>query len=397
MYKKKKQIYFFIFLIAFSLCDVIFSKEIENLHFIGTIIAIRNEKFYTAKLEKISKEEYKILRSENPILYSLNASSEISHCFKILHGYHYHKKHYLHLLEMPCKYKNLYPKIIEVGDKLYIQRETIKKTSSNNKLFPQNIKEKYPKIIIHPIDKKEMIYVPEDYLLYGQGIDPEDSSFNIFYYNWNLETVPKINAFYIDKYEVTNKEFLIFCLQTDYKCPEFLKSLKKEDWNKPFIYATYNDVKAYANWAKKEIPTEWEWELAAKGGFKEFLQKSKMYDKSIFPEFPSSIEHCNTLEHWEKEPEVIDVYKLKDINFRGIVGLCGNALEWTSSYFLPYPGHRFSKIEHQHLAGKFYRVLRGGAFYLPLEKAKVYKRIVGGNPDFKNDPIGGFRLILRTK
>jgi len=367
----------------------------EDFKFVGNIIAIRNEEVYTVQILSSF-----LLSSNNPFpyrnLYSINSHNEITHCFKYLYFYIYQSQYLLHLLKVPCPFLTNNSELIKVGDKIFFKVEP--NTSINNKVKEeiQNQKE-IPKIIIHPIDKKEMIYVPEDYLLYGQGLDPQDSSFNFYYFEWNLENIPHIQAFYIDKYEVTNKEFLTFCIQTNYSCPAFLKQLKREDWNKPYIFATYKDVEEYALWAKKQIPTEWEWELAAKGGFNEFLKKNQLFDKNLFPEYPSDPDNCNTIEKWEEKPQVIDVYKLKDINFRGIVGLCGNALEWTSSYFYPYPGNRFIKKEHQYLAGRFFRVLKGGAFFLPKEMAKVYKRLIGGSPDFKNDPVGGFRLILRAK
>jgi hypothetical protein len=385
---------FLIYLLIIFINFLVYSKEQESYELLGVITSIRNQDIYTLEIQNaISQDLLNDLKNNHLNLYSINSSNEITHCFLSLFLYHHNKKHYLHLIKIPCEHSVNLSDTVEMGDKVYLitkQKEVINEFKSKTQ------ETTIPKIIVHPIDKKIMIYVPEDYLLFGQGTDPKDSSFNPYYFNWNLETIPKINAFYIDKYEVTNKEFLTFCFQTNYSCPEFLKKLKKEDWDKPFIYATYKDVEAYAEWTKKEIPTEWEWELAAKGGFQEFLKKSQIFSKEVFPEFPSDPNHCNTKEKW-KTPQLMSVYQLKDENFRGIVGLCGNALEWTSSYFLPYPGNRFFLKEHRYLTGKFFRVLKGGAFFLPLEYAKTYKRILGGSPNFSGDPIGGFRLILRAK
>lgn len=365
----------------------------ENLLIIGTITGIRNENIYTIEInENINHNLLKEIRDQHSIIYSINNKQEFNACFEPLFLYHYESKHYLNVLKIPCIYDDL--KLLKKGISVVyvLQKDQKLKPVSEDKTLKE-----IPKILFHPIDKKEMIFVEEDYLLFGQGQNPEDASFNKFYYDWSLENIPKIKSFYIDKYEVTNLEFSIFCKMTQYPCPDFLNKLNDEDKNKPYIYATYKDVESYAKWTNKEIPTEWEWELAAKGGFKEILKQNTIYNAQKLPELPNAKENCNTLEIWKENPQPINVYKLKDVNFRGIVGLCGNALEWTSSYFLPYPGHRFTNKEHQALAGKFFRVLRGGAFYLPVEKAKVYTRIVGGIPTYKSDPIGGFRLILRSQ
>ncbi len=381
--KYSKFLYLLILIVCLPISNV--TGDPKNLIFVGTIYAIRNKDIFTIEIDTSIPKEY-LEKISHSLLYSVNSNNEIDSCFKPLYTYFYKNTYYTHILKIACSYQTLYPQQIIKGSKIYLALGS--EVNSQQTSHIQQKQKDIPKIIIHPIDKKEMIYVPEDYLLFGQGDFPEDSSYNRYYYDWNLENIPKINAFYIDKYEVTNIEFLNFCIQTQYNCPDFLNSLTKEDYHKPYIYATYKDVENYARWAKKEIPTEWEWELAAKGGFNEFVSNLNLIQKGFFPEFPSNPENCNTLEKWMDKPQPMDVYQLKDINFRGIVGLCGNALEWTSSFFLPYPGFRFLNLEYQNVSGKFFRVLRGGSFYLPIYKAKVYTRIIGGN-EFSNDPMGG--------
>ncbi len=380
-----------VIIIFFSFGKSLISNE--SFLTLGTISAIRNETFYTIEIkEDISYELLKELQEKRPTIFSMNSKNELNACFRPVFFYNYESKYYLHTIKIPCIYDKA--ELLKKGFAIVM---TLLPQEQLKPIMEEKVGREIPKILFHPIDKKEMIYVEEDFLLFGQGHNPDDASFNKFYYDWSLENIPKIRSFYIDKYEVTNLEFSIFCKMTQYPCPKFLEKLNHEDKNKPYIYATYKDVESYAKWTNKEIPTEWEWELAAKGGFKEILKKNTIFNSEILPEFPDNKENCNTLEKWDRNPQPIDVYKLKDVNFRGIVGLCGNAPEWTSSFFLPYPGHRFTNKEHQVLAGKFFRVLRGGAFYLPLEKAKVYTRIVGGTPTYQNDPIGGFRLILRSQ
>lgn len=238
-------------------------------------------------------------------------------------------------------------------------------------------------LIIHPVDKKEMVYIPDDYLVFGQGTDESADDFNPYFYERDVSATPHIRAFYMDRTEVTNQEYYRFCKKTGHPIPpEWKDGFPQEQANHPFLYATFADAQAYAHWTGKRLPTEWEWELAARGGLRDlgigdFNKSPPAYATGNDPT------GCITLEHGRS----VAVNELQDKNRRGLAGMCGNAPEWTSSYYAPYPGARFSRY-----MGRIRRVLRGGAYYLPVDRARAWARLPASELD-----KAGFRLIMDAR
>lgn len=112
-----------------------------------------------------------------------------------------------------------------------------------------------------------------------------------------LDTIMVLDDYYIDRYEVTVRQFADFVAATAYRtqaekdgysiveggkrikrvtwqCDEKGKPRKAEDYDKyPVIYVTWDDAQAYATWAGKRLPTEAEWEHA----FRESAKSKYLY------------------------------------------------------------------------------------------------------------------------
>ena len=136
----------------------------------------------------------------------------------------------------------------------------------------------------------------------------------------------QVRGFFIDLTEVTNAEFKKFLDETGYK-PEhdknFLKhwvdgKMPEELAEHPVVYVDLSDARAYARWAKKRLPTEIEWQLAAQGN-----------DQRKWPwgEEPPDASRCNMTRN-----KTLDVRScLAGRSPYGCYHMAGNVWEWTES------------------------------------------------------------------
>ncbi len=254
------------------------------------------------------------------------------------------------------------------------------------------------KSVIHPIDRKEMMLVTRGLFIFGQGSDASQDNFNPFFNEPSIATLKEIPSFYIDKYEVTNSEYQYFLHQTNTQAPAhwISGSFPEGEENHPVTYLTYREVEKYARWVGKRIPNEFEWEKAARGGG--IIQYTNRDESIVYQiittkypfgdEFDSLL--CNTRE--TKLGKTVSVFELptEGASPYGVIGMCGNAAEWTSSWYELYPGHHLKSFSF----GKIYKVVRGGSFSENAKNSTGLARSYGGIPNLSEDRRAGFRLVM---
>jgi formylglycine-generating enzyme required for sulfatase activity len=188
------------------------------------------------------------------------------------------------------------------------------------------------------INPGEMVLIPAGEFIFGHDGEPT--------------TAPQqkvfVPAYYIDKYEVTMQEYLKFAVDTSYQAQGDWRSLWAPDKaNIPVVNITWDDAVAYAKWANKRLPTEIEWEKAARGekGFRYPWGEEWQAGKA------------NTFESGIKAPAEIGSYT-GDVSPYGVHDMLGNVKEWTGDYFKAYKG---SKTQNKDFGDRF-RVLRGADY-----------------------------------
>lgn len=193
----------------------------------------------------------------------------------------------------------------------------------------------------------------------------------------------KITAFYVDKFPVSNQQYFDFVNSSGYN-PEdttnYLKHWKKgkfirEDASKPVVWIDLNDVRAYAEWAGKRLPTEAEWQFAAQGsdGRKwpwgnepdstKYNHDDRLMPSGTWPEgaSPFGVEDL-TGNVWQL---TADVYDNGSYNFVMIRG--GSYFQPTSSWWY----------------------VQGGP--LPLDKRQMLLLV---SPGFDRNATVGFRCVM---
>lgn len=125
----------------------------------------------------------------------------------------------------------------------------------------------------------------------------------------------------------------------------------------PVCHVCYHEAEAYARWAGKRLPTEFEWEAAA--SWDPATGRNRLYPWGDEPPTPL---HAN-LDQLAFEPAPVGAYP-RNRSPIGCYGMIGDIWEWTSSDFRGYPGYEsFPYREYSEVFfGRAYKVLRGGSW-----------------------------------
>jgi formylglycine-generating enzyme required for sulfatase activity len=189
----------------------------------------------------------------------------------------------------------------------------------------------------------------------------------------------------MDKYEVSNADYYKFVNNASARPPLSWTDgqFNPLEGDLP-VLVTFHEATAYARWAGKRLPTEEEWEKAARGPVG---SRTGMYPwRGRFnPNF------ANSLEYWRgRQPSLLPVRSFEGHSSHyGIVNMAGNVAEWTSSWYLPYIGNNMRDDRF----GRRFKVVRGGAFYNSRDMLRVTARGLGGYPNLRQDNQFGFRCV----
>ena len=222
-----------------------------------------------------------------------------------------------------------------------------------------------------------------------------------------------IDAFYIDKYPVTNEQFkefvdanpqwgrprrfdrfFAFNFQDGYYLHHWEKNnYPRERIDHPVVHVSWYAAMAYAQWIGKRLPTEAEWEKAARGG----INGQK---------YPWGDEIDAGKANYHKRHHQTTPIGRYPANGYGLYDMVGNVWEWCvdewdksfyafSSKDNPVCGDSIESIVQNYTASKALHVLRGGSWYNTAYNIRLAKRS-GAVPTYANSNIG-FRCVIPVR
>jgi formylglycine-generating enzyme required for sulfatase activity len=203
-----------------------------------------------------------------------------------------------------------------------------------------------------------MIRIPgDDFVFRVQGTEIEGGASNMVDVQYPWEDSPRrfhehemtVAPFYIDKFPVTNAQFKQFLDAAHYAPKDQIDFLR--DWkngtfptgwdNRPVTWVSLEDARAYAAWAGKRLPHEWEWQLAAQGTDGRAFPWGQFWSSANVP--------LAATNRTMPGPDPVDAHPTGASPY-GVMDMVGNVWQWTDEYV----------DEHTRAA-----IVRGGEYYQP--------------------------------
>ncbi len=187
-----------------------------------------------------------------------------------------------------------------------------------------------------------------------------------------------VPTFSMELFEVTNAQFAAFVADTGYVTEAETggsagwKPLAEGKDNYPVVKVTWNDAKAFCEWAGRRLPTEAEWEKAARGTDARKFPWGDDWDAN----------RANVKEAGFRGTTPVGTFADGASPF-GIFDMAGNVWEWTADWYQPYPGNTVADPFY----GEEFKVLRGGGWFDEPDQVLTTNRS-STSPTAANDDIG---------
>ena len=224
------------------------------------------------------------------------------------------------------------------------------------------------------IDTEEMVLIPAGEFLMGSSEEDVEWFLQEFTYRRPSRFADEqpqhtvyLDAFYIDKYEITNAQYGRFIDDTGRMPPPYWSN---ELYNQPeqaVMAVTWDDAAAYAAWAGKRLPTEAEWEKAARGT-----------DGRIWPwgnEWDETALNANDVGAVDGYVYTAPVGSYpQSVSPYGVHDMAGNLFEWVADWYAPDYYENSPEVNPTGPASGDNHVARGGSWDMNLDFTRCPSR-----------------------
>jgi len=202
-------------------------------------------------------------------------------------------------------------------------------------------------------------------------------------YDERPEHTVYLDAFYMGKYEVTNAQYKIFIDATEHPTPEYWNHPQYNHPDQPVVHVSWYDANAYSEWADKCLPTEAEWEKAARGGL--VRRRYPWGDEISYND--ARYDRIGGKDSWFMTAFVGSFAP----NGYGLYDMAGNVSEWCADWYNEdYYKSSPERNPKGPGSGK-YRVVRGGAWDSNEDELRISNRSAPA-PEYSSATIG-FRCV----
>lgn len=246
-------------------------------------------------------------------------------------------------------------------------------------------------------DGAPMVLIPEG--CFTMGTNNIGKEQNQGFPNEGPEHTVCLKAYYIDQFEVTIERYAKFMKETGHGPPPLWDDeAVATAGDRPVIDTSWHDAEAYCKWAGKRLPTEAEWEKAARG------TDGRRYPWGHMTPYPDLANYNRG--DWVSYPVTLNpvTYGTEGFNIRlgfekqggrsfyGLYNMAGNAAEWVADW---YDREYYSKSPKDNPTGPptgERKIYRGGGWIDPPRNLRVTARF-SAEPDFQ-DMYLGFRCAM---
>ena len=175
----------------------------------------------------------------------------------------------------------------------------------------------------------------------------------------------EISGFWLGKYEVSNAQYRRFMKEAGYYAPDYMDDKTLNGDEQPVIAVFWTHARAYCKWAGLKLPSESQWEYAARGGRNyRYPTKNGRMSHEL-----ANIWGRKGRDRWLERTSPRGSFPPNPF---GIYDMAGNAWEWTSSIYKPYPYNYYDGREN--VKTKAFRVMRGGSWHFSSKYASSSHR-----------------------
>ncbi|WP_454064706.1 formylglycine-generating enzyme family protein [Candidatus Nitrospira salsa] len=209
-------------------------------------------------------------------------------------------------------------------------------------------------------------------------------------FNERPENRVHVDTYWIDKFEITNHQYLEFVESTGHRKPgppsRYAKNMTNlRGPNQPVTYVSWADAKAYCEWKGKRLPTETEWEKAMRGT-----------DGRTWPwgdELGKDLANLGGAQDGFEFTAPVGSFP-QDQSVFGVFDGAGNLMEWTENWYVEQL-YAKSVESDSSTVSRTYKTLRGGGYTNRGVDLRITSRMFMV-PDFRDETIG-FRCVSSSE